>query len=224
MKTMNGKSMEDIFTELSKDFPENVWKILDYPQVWYLPYEAVEERLNQVVGHANYDFILGEPQLWDTKDKEAVVVKGQLILHCDDGSTITRSSLGSAYLIRNAEGKVTSVGNVVDSAAKDVFKRCGKAFGIGVSGLKSKNNKKKEERKKTKYEKLKITSNFYALPNGGAKVNSERGEIIFWKDIWNDIVLKYPEIQIGNKINQISFYGFPKTYKEKPQIEFCGFS
>lgn len=216
MKTIGGKSMNEIIRGLEEDFPDDIWIKHEFiKNVYYLPYHIVVDRMDTVVGSFYYDFIVGRPNFITIEEKEAIVVDGVLTLHCDDGTNISKGSLGGAQIIKNKNGIAISIPNDANNAANDAFKRCAKLFGVG-------RKRKVLELKEQTEElfKLEIHSPFLMLPKGGVKAKSSEGDIIFWQREWEKLSEKYTQFRIGEKIKNITFYGVRKTYQGNPQIQF----
>lgn len=219
-KRINGKDIKVVMQELEADFPESEWKLHDYTKKPYLNIQTIEDRLNKIIGVENYDFILDTPKLWNITGKDVVIVKGTILLHCDDGSVIRKDALGGSDItISSGTGTAVGVPNTVDSAARDVFKRCAKMYGVGI--VKEANRGANHEQNDILlFHKVKITSPFKLFNQNSAQVESLEGTIIIWEDAWKKLQKLDARFCIGEKINEISFKGRKKPYKGKEQIHF----
>lgn len=223
-KRINGKDIKTIMIELEADFPDSEWKIQDYSNKPYLNVYTIEKRLNDVIGRENYDFILDTPKLWSIGEKNIVIVKGTILLHCDDGSLIRKDAIGGSDItVSNKTGDAVGVPNTATSAGRDVFKRCAKMLGVGanredIKGRNISGNNKQSDI--LLFHKLKITSPFKMFNKSSAQVESIQGTIVIWEDIWEKLQKLDSRFKVGEKINEMSFKGRKKPYKGKEQIHF----
>lgn len=228
-KTVNGVPIQEVWKRLQAEFPAS--DIRQHPATnrEYVPVEKIEERLNEVVGMENWSFIVDKPQIcaFGSSGHESCIVSGRLILYDDEHIPIVRSTGGASDIIYPKESdRPTSVANAVDSAVQDVFKRCAKRFGI--ARMEKRANSQCMGRREGVQEKLMkvlVLEPFKALPRGGAKVTvsheNQTFELVFWSNQWKKLQETYGNrFQIGEKINEISFYGLKKEYRGVSQIEF----
>lgn len=228
-RTMNGIPIQEVWRRLQKEFPSTAVKRHPATREEYIPVNKIEERLNEVLGMENWSFVTDRPQIcvFGADNHESCVVSGKLILYDDDRIPIIRSTCGGSDIIYPKEStRPTSVANTVDSAVRDVFKRCAKRFGIGWIKRPSSNGENDSgNTQREKQMKVLVLEPFKALPRGGAKVTvSYEGktmELVFWSVQWEKLRQEYGErFQIGSKINEITCFGVEKQYRGVPQIEF----
>lgn len=141
MALINGKDKETIRKELSEEFPEKELKYVEEINVTCLSVDAVRKRLDSVLGY-NYteDYECSTELLPDKGDTlyPFVTVKCTITIYDDDGNVVTRKSrYGGERIIRTAKGErlgsIVDIGNDVDSACSDAFKRCARLYGVTSS-------------------------------------------------------------------------------------------
>lgn len=197
MRTINGLDIKEILIKLAEKFPIEVWEKHKGTNFHYLPVSEIQQRLDTVVGIENYNFMVTEPQLWSNNGKESCVIKGSLTIYDDDGRGIIKESPGAAFIIiEKTSQSPTSISNVVESAAQDAFKRCAKKFGIKGEW---KEKERDEQKEGEMFVKLVIKTAFQALPKGGAKVDTEIGELVIWKKQW-EMLQQYEQFRFGKQI------------------------
>jgi len=228
VKTINGKKIEEVFRELARDFPKEDVKLHDVTQKPYVPVEKIRNRLDEVVGIWNWSFKVSEPQLWKNGTVESCVVSGTMIIYDDERGEIEKGAAGGATIIYPSESeRPTSVANAVDSATKDVLKRCAKLYNIADNLERYASNQpiSSDVKKSKEVMRVDILGIFTALPKGGAKAivsyNNEKKELIIFEKEWNHLTKKYPDnFQIGKRLNELNLIGSPMTYRGQPQIRF----
>lgn len=226
-RTINGEAFEEVIKKLRKDFLPTEIKKHRSTNRSYIPADTIEKRLNNVLGYGNWDFVLSEPRIWQIgpEKKESCTVEGRLIIYDDDRVPTVRSAPGAGDFIYPKESNFpTSVGNAVETAARDSLKRCAKRFGVGILNQEESIAPSDTEL----FEKVQVLGPFLAMSKGGAKVsiaiNDQPIDLVIWKDRWEKISQKHPNIfRVKNKINSLTFYGRKKEYKGNSQIEFIRF-
>lgn len=228
-RTMNGMPLNEIWERLSAEFPQEDIKKHPSTNMEYVSVEKIEERLNQVVGMGNWNFFTDPPQIcrFGKDNHESCVVSGRLVLYDDNRIPVVRSTCGASDIIYpTGSNRPTSVANALDSAVQDVFKRCAKRFGIAK---KEKNamhgNGNRGQIQTEKLMKVTFLGAFRALPKGGAKSKVLYGEktleMVIWSKEWETLQKKYSgSFRVGNKLNEITFYGTEKEYRGTLQLEF----
>ena len=226
-RMVNGIPIRKVWEMLQAEFSESDVRRHPTTNKRYIPVEKIEERLNAVVGMENWSFIVDKPQIctFGRNGYESCIVSGRLILYDDEHIPIIRSTGGASEIIYPKESdRPTSVANAVDSAVQDVFKRCAKRFGIARLEKES-GSMGKREGVREKWMKVLVLEPFKGLSRGGAKVmvsrDSQTFELIFWPRQWKKLQEEYgSKFCIGEKINEINFYGVEKEYQGISQIEF----
>lgn len=137
VRTINGKSFKDIEVNLSAAFSPNDFKVNRYGY-HYLPVEAYQQRMDEVVGILNYDFITSEPRTCLVGTKPHISLSGTITIRDDSGNSVTSKSAcgGGPVIMVNATEEAASYKNDLESASADVFKRCCKKIGIAEAQLK----------------------------------------------------------------------------------------
>ncbi len=151
LKTINGKSLSEILDELSADIPEDLLK-RTYDGYAYFSIQVYQDRLNTVVGRANYDYMEDNLSSTVVSDVTAINVRGTITLKYDDGSIcLQRSAYGSENVgVRSGKegpekaGKPNDLSNSIKAAATDAFVQCCKKLGIAERQLRDIRSKDKK--------------------------------------------------------------------------------
>lgn len=151
LKTINGKSLNEILDELSADIPEDLLK-RTYDGYAYFGIQVYQDRLNAVVGRANYDYMEDSLSSTVVSDVTAINVRGMITLKYDDGSIcLQRSAYGSENVgVRSGKedpekaGKPNDLSNSIKAAATDAFVQCCKKLGIAEKQLRDIRSKDKK--------------------------------------------------------------------------------
>ena len=78
--TVNGKSLDQVLSELKAPFPEEELKKNEKNET-YIPVESLEERLNSVVGVLNYDNLVTYEGIQEVLGRFVAVAKTVLIIY-----------------------------------------------------------------------------------------------------------------------------------------------
>jgi len=144
-RTINGKSFDEIIKELSapfdvSDFQKNIFDF------FYLPVEKYQQRLDEVVGILNYDFVTTKPQTCIIGTVPHISLCGTITLRDDDGNPVCSKSAcgGAPVILKSKDNEAAAYKNDLETATQDVFKRCCKKLGIAEAQLKSLRQKNDE--------------------------------------------------------------------------------
>ncbi len=204
-KTINGHTKEEMLDLLMAEIPSDR---LDHTWDGYAYYgmQVYQDRLNEVVGGGNYDYI--EDGLCETTvhGVTAINIRGTITVRYDDGSIcLQRSVYGSENVgVRSASAKDSEGGqnvgdpnnlsNSVKAAATDAFVQCCRKLGIADRQLRDIRNadKKKgrtsQNRQKSESEEFKVqlVGGFTGIGEKGFKIpivmNGERMSVKLWVD------------------------------------------
>lgn len=152
-RTVNGKSLKDIFSQFQEDLPTDAIQSRDFDGVMYVPVDAFRKRVDEVLGPEHYNETYSEIELIEAKDTLAIKCKCTIEILDDDFNVIlVKESVGgntlafpkidektstvengvrSFSIIKTDEGKtsqvvgttINSIPNDLDSACQDAFKR-----------------------------------------------------------------------------------------------------
>ncbi len=141
MRTINGKPLNVILEELSANIPEELIK-RTYDGYAYFAIHVYQDRLNEVVGQANYNYSEDNLCTVTVNGVTAVNVRGTITLKYDDGTAcIERTAYGSENVGVASEsesgkaGKPNGLSNSVKAAATDAFVQCCRKLGIADKQL-----------------------------------------------------------------------------------------
>lgn len=136
-RTINKKSFDNIIKALAAPFDVNDFKPNKFG-FYYLPVEKYQQRMDEVVGILNYDFITSEPRTCIVGTKPHISLSGTITIRDDDGNVVTQKSAcgGCPVIMKNADNEAAAYKNDLESATQDVFKRCCKRLGIAEAQLK----------------------------------------------------------------------------------------
>jgi len=153
-KTINGKTLGQIFAELTQPFDKNKIRTRDYDKMPYISVDDLRERLDSVVGSYHYNETYTEPKIMKVKDTYGVSVIGRieflddnfepvLVKECVGGTSITfpkvdkqiSNALGNVETIKQEMTTTNSFANDCMAACQDAFKRICKKIGIGAKDL-----------------------------------------------------------------------------------------
>lgn len=129
LKTINGKSKEQITKELCRPF-DDVFKENTYDGYVSVNVQRYRDRLDEVVGPLNYNV-----ETIDTKYTNSYVLKTVAItIFYDDGSvaTVKHGDGGAMFVYPEGSTKPKSPENTNESATSDAFKRACKLLRIGL--------------------------------------------------------------------------------------------
>jgi|GEM_PF-1313710 len=232
--TINGKTLKQIREELLADFPESVLKENENNHSYYIPCEAYEQRLNDVVGIFNYNCLTTEGNIHRVADRYVSTATTLIEILDDDGNIVIRKSHpgGTNVIILGqdagkSQGQPKSLKSDVSAAGSESFKNCCKQL-FGTSQLRRINN----ERKPKTEDKLYNVEFLSGLSSGNGNYSASV------KNLETDEHLKlmifemyYPQIekfiplakfiQSYKKGKTLKFYGYSKNYKGQQQLIFC---
>jgi hypothetical protein len=183
-KTVNGHTKDEVLKLLTANIPEGC---LDhtFDGYAYYPMQVYQDRLDEVVGVGNYDYI--EDSLSETvvHGVTAINIRGTITIRYDDGDVfIQKSVYGSENVgVRNSsstkaeegqrEGDPNNLSNSVKAAATDAFVQCCRKLGIADRQLREIRKKEKEEGRTKK--KAKDASEFRVMISGQYRSIGEKG-------------------------------------------------
>ena len=108
--TVNGKSLDQVLSELKAPFPEEELKKNEKNET-YIPVESLESRLNSVIGVLNYDTLVTYEGIQEVLGRFVVVAKTILIIYDDERNALIRKSAlgGSNIIVVKDTGKPSSL-------------------------------------------------------------------------------------------------------------------
>lgn len=238
-RTINGKTLEQVQGELKKDFPDNVFKQKNGN--FYLPIEVIRERMDEIIGIFNYDFIQSDARLIQTGEQQNITIKGILIIKDDLGNIVTRKCCSGSStvtypnvkdnnnntLLQDGKPVKQSVpsyfSNTLESAGTDAFKRCCKMIGIGFEQLSKKNDQKQSNSQQYQNHPQDVTFNVKILSEfvkkGSAYIcdvqdeAGEKYELIIWNNVQKIIEKTCPMDKFIKSYTPNKFLKF-KGYKK----------
>lgn len=196
-RTINGKSISQVMTELTAPFPELKYNNYGYP---YLEYETYKERMDTVVGVLNYDFIQHEKSFTKVGEKYHISVIGTLTIRDDAGNTVvTKGAIGGTDIILFSGTKeAVKISLDEKTAYDDAFKSCCRMLGVADKQIRE--ARRKIESNATELQqggpvevyRVQVTGAFKSV-RGGYKAPAvivETGEsimLVFWKNAVEDV-------------------------------------
>lgn len=235
MATINGKSFDQIVSELEADFPKEYVQYLDDGKPYY-PREAYVSRMNTVIGVLNYDFCTSDPILVQNGRQQNFIVRGTIRIYDDDRNLVVEKSCAGAsnIIYKNivdANGKKNSgdipakVSNDVEAACIDAFKRCCKLFGVGIMKKTVRTNNSSSPKGSVSFMEPIIKNAFSTFNKNALKAtvnyNNKTYPLIIWgeqvQEIKNRCSLeKFLSAYIPGKT--FKFYGYVQQYNGQEQI------
>lgn len=255
---INGKKDIEVYEALKEEFPDSALKYDDTRDITYLKGEAVSARMEQVLGF-NYSEDFDECVIEEIPDVHGEItpfvrVKCTIRIYDDDHNlVVSRSRWGGTRVIRlgkgDRTGAVINLGNDLDTACTDAFKRCAREFGVTSPKVGKGNrlwrysnyegsNASGEERKQTvppqqeEVYQIQYLSEFAPKGNAGGyfanvKVNGQdTAELVVW-NLKNEPFVKmygdaWTKMSYAGKSGKV--LGYLKSYHGKKQLIFSGFS
>lgn len=149
-RTINGKPIKQVMAELSEDFPSEEISSNRYDYS-YIDIEKMRNRIDEVVGVENYDFVINESHFVPVGDKIESCCVATITIRDDNGCVVcVKSGTGGTNVKESSEsGEVIKASLDSKSAASDAFKSCCRMLGIGDRQLRS----ERREKDKTKSKK-----------------------------------------------------------------------
>lgn len=238
-RTINGRTIKEIFDLLKEDLPEEEIQVRDYDSVVYISADAYRERLNSVVGSEHYNEMYSEVELVQAKDSIVAKTTCTIELLDDDFEPfLKKQSAGGSNImfpymdkkddagnvIKDASGKPrkvpmstsATIPNDFDGACQDAFKRTlKKGFLIGKQQL---------DKAKEGVPYILTIMRTANSTNGGHKFLSGKANdgkifnIAVFKNKVSDFEKAFPEIKVNSVI---TIFGKEKIDKQgNPQIIF----
>lgn len=136
--TVNGKSLDQVLSELKAPFPEEELKKNEKNET-YIPVESLESRLNSVIGVLNYDTLVTYEGIQEVLGRFVVVAKTILIIYDDERNALIRKSAlgGSNIIVVKDTGKPSSLKTDIAAAQSESFKNVCKLLQIGISQIRA---------------------------------------------------------------------------------------
>lgn len=237
-RTINGKSPEDIIKELTIPFKPDDFKVNRYG-FHYLPVDKYRERLNEVVGVLNYDFVTSEPKVTTVGTRPHIPLSGSITIRDDAGNIVSVKAAcgGTQVIMTNIDNEAVLFKNDCDSAAEDVFKRCCKSIGMaeaqikqlrGTKGSDGNNNSYSEPTEPITLYRVKLREAFSSIGKFGygAMVDidgeTEPRKMMIWKSGQQEIEKYMPIakfIQNYKAGMTFSTYGYKTVFIKKDNTE-----
>jgi hypothetical protein len=119
--TVNGKSLDQVLSELKAPFPEEELKKNEKNET-YIPVESLESRLNSVIGVLNT--LVTYEGIQEVLGRFVVVAKTILIIYDDERNALIRKSAlgGSNIIVVKDTGKPSSLKTDIAAAQSESFK------------------------------------------------------------------------------------------------------
>lgn len=210
--TVNGKSLDQVLSELKAPFPEEELKKNEKNET-YIPVESLEERLNSVVGVLNYDNLVTYEGIQEVLGRFVAVAKTVLIIYDDERNALIRKSAlgGSNIIVLKDTGKPSGLKTGIAAAQSESFKNACKLLQIGISQIRSGKQRKEE---KNLY-KIRFTSSLSA----GNKCYKADCVDIATEEKFLFVIFsgQYSKIE-----KYIEFSKFVRTYREGKELAFYG--
>lgn len=166
--TVNGKSLDQVLSELKAPFPEEELKKNEKNET-YIPVESLESRLNSVIGVLNYDTLVTYEGIQEVLGRFVVVAKTILIIYDDERNALIRKSAlgGSNIIVVKDTGKPSSLKTDIAAAQSESFKNVCKLLQIGISQIRSGKQRRgqngtKQRREEKNLYKIRFTSSLSA--------------------------------------------------------------
>ena len=229
-RTINGKSINQVMTELAAPFPELKYNNYGYP---YVEYEAYKERMDMVVGALRYDFNLREKSFTKVGEKYHISVTGTLTVHDDAGNAVVaKSAIGGADIILSSGTKeAVKIANDEKTASHDVFKSCCRMLGVADKQIREARKTRKPGDSVPQHEgpvevcRVQVTGAFKTVKNGykAPAVIVETGEnimLVFWKNAVEEVeklipFAKFIEAYAAEKQNSFRVYASRNIFQMK---------
>ena len=207
--TVNGKSLDQVLSELKAPFPEEELKKNEKNET-YIPVESLESRLNSVIGVLNYDTLVTYEGIQEVLGRFVVVAKTILIIYDDERNALIRkSALGGSNIIV-----------VKDTAQSESFKNVCKLLQIGISQIRSGKQRRgqngtKQRREEKNLYKIRFTSSLSA----GNKCYKADCVDIATEEKFLFVIFsgQYSKIE-----KYVEFSKFVRTYREGKELAFYG--
>lgn len=210
--TVNGKSLDQVLSELKAPFPEEKLKKNEKNET-YIPVESLESRLNSVIGVLNYDTLVTYEGIQEVLGRFVVVAKTILIIYDDERNALIRKSAlgGSNIIVVKDTGKPSSLKTDIAAAQSESFKNVCKLLQIGISQIRS----GKQRREEKNLYKIRFTSSLSA----GNKCYKADCVDIATEEKFLFVIFsgQYSKIE-----KYVEFSKFVRTYREGKELAFYG--
>ena len=159
--TVNGKSLDQVLSELKAPFPEEELKKNEKNET-YIPVESLESRLNSVIGVLNYDTLVTYEGIQEVLGRFVVVAKTILIIYDDERNALIRKSAlgGSNIIVVKDTGKPSSLKTDIAAAQSESFKNVCKLLQIGISQIRSGKQRRGQNGTKQRREEKNLYKNY----------------------------------------------------------------
>lgn len=210
--TVNGKSLDQVLSELKAPFPEEELKKNEKNET-YIPVESLESRLNSVIGVLNYDTLVTYEGIQEVLGRFVVVAKTILIIYDDERNALIRKSAlgGSNIIVVKDTGKPSSLKTDIAAAQSESFKNVCKLLQIGISQIR----RGKQRREEKNLYKIRFTSSLSA----GNKCYKADCVDIATEEKFLFVIFsgQYSKIE-----KYVEFSKFVRTYREGKELAFYG--
>ena len=219
--TVNGKSLDQVLSELKAPFPEEELKKNEKNET-YIPVESLESRLNSVIGVLNYDTLVTYEGIQEVLGRFVVVAKTILIIYDDERNALIRKSAlgGSNIIVVKDTGKPSSLKTDIAAAQSESFKNVCKLLQIGISQIRSGKQRRgqngtKQRREEKNLYKIRFTS---SLSAGNKCYKADCVDIATEaKFLFVIFSGQYSKIE-----KYVEFSKFVRTYREGKELAFYG--
>lgn len=235
--TINGMPLSDILAALTEPFEDKDFDNRD--GYTFLPYKSFFKRMIDVVGIANYDFIISKSDVRQIANSYHLSVNGTLRIKSDSGSVISeRSGNGGVDMIISDAKNCLNYKNAEEVAAQNAFCQCLKNYGVGVFQLW---DKKKTTQHSTKpstekntniktysVEFLQTVSNMekgYKSQVRVQEMQNQKMELIIWQEGAASIEQYMSMGDFQRKVRPkttLHILGYTKMWKNKEQLVMTG--
>lgn len=239
--TINGQNADAVLNALRKEIPEQCLKYSEELKITYIPADVVRKRMDEVLGNnymTKYDAeVILIP---DTESRQRPYIKATCSIEIidDNGKVLlTRTGIGGSRVIQGKDnGSVVNIGNDMDSACMDAFKRCCKEFGISSDKVGKGNKLGSTERRRptenhdTKVYRICYLSDFSQKGNKGYSASVKVDDVEYELVVWNDAAGIMSE-KLGREWFRRGYSGksgsvkaSEGSYQGKRQLIFAGFA
>lgn len=220
--TVNGKSLDQVLSELKAPFPEEELKKNEKNET-YIPVESLESRLNSVNrGFKHMILWLRMKVFQEVLGRFVVVAKTILIIYDDERNALIRKSAlgGSNIIVVKDTGKPSSLKTDIAAAQSESFKNVCKLLQIGISQIRSGKQRRgqngtKQRREEKNLYKIRFTSSLSA----GNKCYKADCVDIATEEKFLFVIFsgQYSKIE-----KYVEFSKFVRTYREGKELAFYG--
>ena len=212
MKTINGKQIDDMFSQLRACFSEK--DVVNHDSRTCISASALKLQFDKLISPWNWSFELKSD--CTCIGDGTLIIGGTLCIRTDDGcmmkqSVIGRFKVSDVYLAKSW---------LMEEAAYDLGIQCD-----SQSPKESPVANSPEVDDSPKAMNVKVISEFLPISTGGASCkvnyNGQEMKLMIWKEQWVLLNKTYPDrFAYKCRINTLKFEGCQKAYKGKPQLHF----